>query len=135
MRVSAQVSLYPLRQEKLGPAIEVLRGVFERQGIDSQVGAMSTLIAGEARQIFQALEDGFALVAERGAVAMVVTVSNACPATRRGTRPRAELAPLGPRRISWTGSGRTSPSRGPRSTWDVGRATSRAGSRSAACAR
>ncbi len=25
MRVSAQVSLYPLRQEKLGPAIEVLR--------------------------------------------------------------------------------------------------------------
>jgi uncharacterized protein YqgV (UPF0045/DUF77 family) len=83
VRVSAQVSLYPLRQEKLGPAIEVLRGVFERQGIDSQVGAMSTLIAGEARQIFQALEDGFALVAERGAVAMVVTVSNACPAAEQ----------------------------------------------------
>jgi uncharacterized protein YqgV (UPF0045/DUF77 family) len=83
MRVSAQVSLYPLRQEKLGPAIEALRQAFERQGLDAEVGAMSTLIAGEASQIFKALEDGFAQVAERGPAAMVVTVSNACPAAER----------------------------------------------------
>jgi uncharacterized protein YqgV (UPF0045/DUF77 family) len=83
VRVSAQVSLYPLRQEKLGPAIETLRQALERQGLEVQVGAMSTLIAGEASQIFKALEDGFARVAERGQVAMVVTVSNACPAAER----------------------------------------------------
>jgi uncharacterized protein YqgV (UPF0045/DUF77 family) len=83
MRVSAQVSLYPLRQEKLGPAIETLRRALEGQGLVAQVGAMSTLIAGEASQIFRALEEGFERVAERGAVAMVITVSNACPAPAR----------------------------------------------------
>jgi uncharacterized protein YqgV (UPF0045/DUF77 family) len=83
MRVSAQVSLYPLRQEKLGPAIETLREALERQGLDAQVGAMSTLAEGEARMVFRALEEGFEQAAAQGQVAMVVTVSNACPPVDR----------------------------------------------------
>ena len=83
MRVSAQVSLYPLRQERLGPAIALFREALERRGIDAQVGAMSTHCAGESGQVFRALEEGFARAAERGDVAMVVTVSNACPAGER----------------------------------------------------
>jgi uncharacterized protein YqgV (UPF0045/DUF77 family) len=83
MRVSAQVSLYPLRQEKLGPAIQALRAALERRGLVAQVGAMSTLVEGEAHLVFGALEDGFGQVAEQGQVAMVVTLSNACPALDR----------------------------------------------------
>lgn len=83
MDVSAQVSLYPLRQEKLSPAIEELRVALELRGIEAQVGPMSTLVSGEVETVFRALKEGFEQVAARGPVAMVITVSNACPAAPR----------------------------------------------------
>lgn len=83
MTVSAQISLYPLRQERLGPAIETLRQALEREGLEPQVGAMSTLVSGEASRIFAALRAGFEQAAALGPVAMNVTVSNACPVAER----------------------------------------------------
>jgi uncharacterized protein YqgV (UPF0045/DUF77 family) len=83
MTVSAQISLYPLRQEKLGPAIEAFRCALERQGLEAQVGPMSTLVTGDSGRIFEALRAGFEAAAEARQVAMVVTVSNACPLTVR----------------------------------------------------
>jgi uncharacterized protein YqgV (UPF0045/DUF77 family) len=79
VRVSAQVSLFPLRQEKLGPGIEALVAALGEAGLEVNVGAMSTLVAGEAGALFRALGRGFERAAEHGAVALVVTVSNACP--------------------------------------------------------
>jgi len=81
--LSAQISLYPLRQERLGPAIEALRRVLEREGLAPQVGAMSTLVSGEAGRIFAALRAGFEQAAALGPVAMTITVSNACPVAER----------------------------------------------------
>jgi uncharacterized protein YqgV (UPF0045/DUF77 family) len=83
VKVSAQISLYPLRQERLGPAIETLRLALERQGLEARVGPMSTLVTGDSGRLFTALREGFERVAERGQVAMVVTVSNACPTSAR----------------------------------------------------
>jgi uncharacterized protein YqgV (UPF0045/DUF77 family) len=83
MTVSAQISLYPLRQEKLGPAIEAFRLALERQGLEAQVGPMSTLVSGDSDRIFQALRKGFEAAAEGRQVAMVVSVSNACPTRER----------------------------------------------------
>lgn len=83
MTVSAQISLYPLRQERLGPAIDALRRVLEREGLAPQVGPMSTLVSGEADRIFAALRAGFEQAAALGPVAMNVTVSNACPVAER----------------------------------------------------
>jgi uncharacterized protein YqgV (UPF0045/DUF77 family) len=79
MTVSAQISLYPLRQERLSPAIEALRQALEREGLAAQVGPMSTLVSGEASRVFAALRYGFEQAAAAGPVAMTVTVSNACP--------------------------------------------------------
>jgi uncharacterized protein YqgV (UPF0045/DUF77 family) len=79
VNVSAQVSLYPLRQERLSPALEVLRRALEREGLAAQVGPMSTLVTGEAGRVFAALQVGFEQAAAGGSVVMVVTVSNACP--------------------------------------------------------
>jgi uncharacterized protein YqgV (UPF0045/DUF77 family) len=79
MKVSAQISLYPLRQERLSPAIDALREALERAGLDAQVGPMSTLVSGEAERVFGALRAGFERAAGAGPVAMTVTVSNACP--------------------------------------------------------
>lgn len=79
MIASAQISLYPLRQDHLGPAIEVLRVALQKAGLDPAVGAMSTVVTGEDAVIFAALADGFARAATLGHVVMTITVSNACP--------------------------------------------------------
>jgi uncharacterized protein YqgV (UPF0045/DUF77 family) len=80
--VRAQVSLYPLRQSHLGPAIESLRAVFAERGIAAEVGAMSTQVAGDCERLFAALRDGFERAAAAGDVVMVVTISNCCAAPR-----------------------------------------------------
>jgi uncharacterized protein YqgV (UPF0045/DUF77 family) len=83
MEISAQVSLYPLRQEKLGPAIETFVQALAQRGIEAQVGPMSTLVSGGAGPVFTALKEAFEQVAAQGPVAMVITVSNACPVPGR----------------------------------------------------
>ncbi len=76
---SAQLSVYPLRQERLGPAIAIVRAALQAHGLEPQVGPMSTIVTGENQVIFAALGDAFAKAAEMGHVVMTVTVSNACP--------------------------------------------------------
>jgi len=79
MIVSAQISIYPLRQTRLGPAVESVRATLAEHGLTAKVGSMSTIVVGEDRAIFGALADAFAKAAESGEVVMTVTVSNACP--------------------------------------------------------
>lgn len=76
--VSAQVSLYPLRQESIGPAIRHLVRMLCQRGLRTRVGEMSTLLWGEEETIFDALKEAFHRAAERGDTVMVVTLSNAC---------------------------------------------------------
>lgn len=86
MSVSAQISVYPLRQQHLGPAIEAVRLVLESGGLEPEVGPMSTLVRGDAERVFAAIREAFERVAAMGDVAMVLTLSNACPAEIRGAR-------------------------------------------------
>jgi uncharacterized protein YqgV (UPF0045/DUF77 family) len=79
MIVSAQISLYPLQQDRLSPAIGELRDTLAAAGLQPAVGPMSTLVTGETESIFAALREGFDVVAATGHVVMTVTVSNACP--------------------------------------------------------
>jgi uncharacterized protein YqgV (UPF0045/DUF77 family) len=82
MIASAQISVYPLRQEHLGPAIETMRAALAARGLEPQVGPMSTIVSGEAELLFAALADAFAKAAQEAEVVMNVTVSNACPVGR-----------------------------------------------------
>lgn len=77
--LTAQVSLYPLRQEHLSPAIDAALALWRERGLDVRPGAMSTLIAGEEATVWEALRAAFAAAAACGETVMVVTVSNACP--------------------------------------------------------
>jgi tRNA-Thr(GGU) m(6)t(6)A37 methyltransferase TsaA len=77
--ITAQVSLYPLHQESLSPAIDQALETFRAHGLHVEPGSMSTLIDGDDGAIFAALRDAFRLAAEQGQVVMVATVSNACP--------------------------------------------------------
>jgi uncharacterized protein YqgV (UPF0045/DUF77 family) len=79
MLSSAQVSVYPLRQEHVGPAIETVRAAFEARGLTPEIGPMSTHVTGEDDLIFAALAEAFAKAAKAGGVVMTITVSNACP--------------------------------------------------------
>jgi uncharacterized protein YqgV (UPF0045/DUF77 family) len=79
MMISAQISVYPLRQERLSPAIRALSDGLRSAGLSPEVGSMSTIITGDADAIFAALREGFTRAAATGHVAMTVTVSNACP--------------------------------------------------------
>jgi uncharacterized protein YqgV (UPF0045/DUF77 family) len=77
--VSARISIYPLRQPHLRPAVDAVFAELEARGLCLETGAMSTIATGEADAVFAALRDAFGRVAETGQVVMVVTLSNACP--------------------------------------------------------
>lgn len=77
--VTAQVSLYPLGETDLSPAIDAVLTEFDRHGIERQTGTMSTVVWGDDDKVFPALRDAFRGAAARGQAVMVITVSNACP--------------------------------------------------------
>jgi uncharacterized protein YqgV (UPF0045/DUF77 family) len=77
--ISAQVSLYPLRQESLSQPIEEALHTFHAHGLQVEPGAMSSLITGDDVDVFAALQKAFHHAAEQGHVVMVATFSNACP--------------------------------------------------------
>lgn len=79
MVLAAQVAIYPLRQPHLSPFVGRAAGVFEKHGLGVEVGAMSTVLSGEADVLFGALEKVFTELAEKGELVMMVTFSNACP--------------------------------------------------------
>jgi uncharacterized protein YqgV (UPF0045/DUF77 family) len=79
MTISAQVSIYPLRQAHLSPAVEAVREELEAHGLRPEMGAMSTQVVGTDDTVFAALRAAFIRVASEGQVVMSATFSNACP--------------------------------------------------------
>jgi uncharacterized protein YqgV (UPF0045/DUF77 family) len=77
--ISAQISVYPLRQDRLTPAIDAVRRALEARGLHPEIGPMSTLVIGEAKEVFDALQDALVQATTTGQVVMAVTLSNACP--------------------------------------------------------
>ena len=77
--ISAQVSLYPLRQSRLGPAISRLTEVLRASGLDVRPGPTSTIVVGESSKVFDSLKASFQSAATLGDVVMVVSFSNCCP--------------------------------------------------------
>ena len=77
--ISAQVSLYPLRTEHLGPAVDAFADALREAGLRVEPGPMATLVIGEADVLFGALQRGFEAACAEAEVVMQVTVSNACP--------------------------------------------------------
>ena len=77
-RVRAQISVYPLRQESLQPAIDADVDVLREVGLEPSVGAMSTSVQGERSALFAALDRAFEAASGTGDVVMTIHVSNAC---------------------------------------------------------
>lgn len=77
--ISAQVALYPLRQADLGPAISKAIEIYRAHGLVVSSGTMSTVIAGEADAVFDALKASFRAADALGDVVMTASISNCCP--------------------------------------------------------
>ena len=85
--ITAQVSLYPLRQKSIGPSIREAVRAFRKRGLNTGVGEMSTVVWGEERAVFEAVREAFDQAGKRGDTVMVVTLSNACPEPGQETSP------------------------------------------------
>ncbi len=79
MQVSAQVSVYPLGQVEIAPAVQAVWDALESFDLSYTAGAMSTVVEGTSEDVFAALRQAFEAVADTGATVMAVTVSSACP--------------------------------------------------------
>jgi uncharacterized protein YqgV (UPF0045/DUF77 family) len=79
MFLTAQVSIYPLRQNRLSPAINRALDIFREHGLEVTAGSMSSLVSGPDEALFAALKDAFQQTAAQGDIVMSLTLSNACP--------------------------------------------------------
>lgn len=84
MTISAQISLYPLGQRSLGPAIEAALAALDEHEVTYEVGAMSTLLWGDQDAVWAALQAAFGRATAYGGAVMQITVSNACPLPPEG---------------------------------------------------
>jgi uncharacterized protein YqgV (UPF0045/DUF77 family) len=80
MTVQAEASLYPLRTERVGEAVEGFVRQLRRAGLTVRQGAMSTTVSADLDAVFGAMARAFATVADGAQVVLVLKVSNACPA-------------------------------------------------------
>jgi len=81
MKVQAEVSLYPLRTPHLAEPIEQFVGQLRQEGLDLQLGPISTHITGNSDLLFATLSKAFKEIAKDYNVVLLLTVSNACPGT------------------------------------------------------
>ena len=81
---SARVSVYPLRQPRLSPAIDEAVAICRAHGLEVLPGPMSTLVSGDGDALVEALKQALRSASARGEGVMVVTLSNACPAPTAG---------------------------------------------------
>lgn len=78
-KISAHMSVYPLRQEEVSPGIGAALDALEKSDVRYEVGTMGTMLWGEDKEVFQTLLAAFRKAASVGRTTMVVTISNASP--------------------------------------------------------
>ena len=78
-KVSAHLSVYPLRQTEVSPGIGAALDALDECGVRYDVGSMGTMLWGEDENVFRCLLEAFRQASTTGKTTMVVTISNATP--------------------------------------------------------
>ncbi len=83
MFVEAQFSIYPLRENKLSPAINEAVEIIKSFGLPVEEGSMSSITYGDSEKVFAAMRLVMEKVGENRHLVLIVTFSNACPVPQR----------------------------------------------------
>jgi len=78
MKVRAEISLYPLKTTELSNPIDEFCRILQAQGLEVQIGPMSSSVYGECKDLFNAFQEAFGQLAEKYQVVMTAKISNAC---------------------------------------------------------
>ena len=79
MKVQAEVSLYPLRQDDLTEPIQQFVESLKNENLNVKTGPMSSVISGDNKIVFQSLQKAFEQAAQKYEVVLTAKISNACP--------------------------------------------------------
>ena len=79
MKVQAEISLYPLRQNDLVEPIQQFIESLKSNNLKVKIASMSSVISGEESIVFQSLQKAFAQASKKYEVVLNVKISNACP--------------------------------------------------------
>ena len=79
MKVQAEVSLYPLRQNDLTEPIQQFVESLKNDNLNVKTGSMSSVISGDSKIVFQSLQKAFEQAAQKYEVVLTAKISNACP--------------------------------------------------------
>jgi uncharacterized protein YqgV (UPF0045/DUF77 family) len=79
MKVQAEVSLYPLRQNDLTKPIQQFVESLKSNDLNVKTGSMSSVISGDESIVFQSLQKAFEQAAQKYEVVLTAKISNACP--------------------------------------------------------
>jgi len=79
MKVQAEISLYPLRQNELTKPIQQFIWALKNNNLNIKTGPMSTLVTGDSQVVFESLQQAFEQIAEKYEAVLAVKISNACP--------------------------------------------------------
>jgi len=78
-QVSLQLSVYPLRQPHLRPAIEAALRAAAGEDVSITVGRLSTFVGGDEPAVFAALRAAFRAAGSSGSTVMVATLASGAP--------------------------------------------------------
>ncbi len=78
MKVQAEVSLYPLREQHLAEPIQQFVKSLANDNLQIKVGSMSTIMAGDSHVVFECIKKAFEQIAERYEAVVTIKISNAC---------------------------------------------------------
>jgi len=79
MKVQAEISLYPLRQNELTKPIQQFIQALDNNKLKVELGPMSTLVTGDEPVVFESLQKAFEKLAQRYEIVLTAKISNACP--------------------------------------------------------
>ncbi|MBM3324353.1 MAG: hypothetical protein FJY66_01660 [Calditrichaeota bacterium] len=83
MRVQAEISFYPFGVGELLPPIKDFVDALRKEGLEVEVGPLSSHVAGECEALFSALGRTFEQAARERRCVLVVKVARLAPAAPR----------------------------------------------------